>query len=148
MTVEARFVIPGIPIAKARPRFFRRGKFVGTYNQQTTEEGKMLLLVVDGIRRQGLSEALPFPARMPLYLHCTFDMPTPKGWSKRALRALEAGEYFPHMKRPDADNLVKFVKDVFNGTVWHDDSQVCQIRADKRYAVTPQTTIRVGVLIE
>jgi phage terminase large subunit GpA-like protein len=32
--------IPGPPIAKKRPKFARRGKFVTTYNPQDSEEGR------------------------------------------------------------------------------------------------------------
>jgi hypothetical protein len=34
--------IPGKPIAKKRPRFARIGKFVQTYSDQKTEEGRFL----------------------------------------------------------------------------------------------------------
>jgi Holliday junction resolvase RusA-like endonuclease len=34
---ELLITIPGKPIAKKRPRFARRGKFVTTYNDQQTE---------------------------------------------------------------------------------------------------------------
>ncbi len=37
-----KIIIPGIPIAKHRPRFARRGKKTTTYSDQETEEGLML----------------------------------------------------------------------------------------------------------
>ena len=46
-----KITIPGKPIAKARPRFYRRGKGVGVYSDQTTEEGRWIVLAnsqIDG----------------------------------------------------------------------------------------------------
>jgi hypothetical protein len=39
---QITMTIPGIPIAKKRPRFMRRGKFVQTYNCQESEEGRFM----------------------------------------------------------------------------------------------------------
>lgn len=36
-------------------------------------------------------------------------------------------------KRPDLDNLVKFLLDAINGVVFADDAQVCKISASKLY---------------
>lgn len=113
-------IIYGKPIAKARPRFFRRGKFVGTYSAQVTEEGRWLLdarpQVKTKINEGGIS------------LKCRFFFEYPKGISKKNRAA--ATQY---TKKPDLDNLVKFVKDCLNGIAWHDDSQVIYIEAAKFY---------------
>ena len=46
-----------------------------------------------------------------------------------------------HTKKPDLDNLIKFVKDCANGILWHDDSQVVTIEAAKLYSEEPETRI-------
>jgi len=65
-------------------------------------------------------------------------MPIPKGTSKK-----KRAEMIYHTKRPDLDNLVKFVKDCMNGIVWHDDSLVAELHAGKLYDENPRTAITV-----
>ncbi len=65
--------IPGKPIAKARPRFYRRGKHVGTYNSQETEEGKFILEVKSQMNGHELITG-------PITLTCVFVMPVPKSY--------------------------------------------------------------------
>ena len=126
--------IPGKPIAKTRPRFARRGKHVVTYNDQETEEGKVYLLVREQVKRP--------PLKGPIDLWVKFFMPIPKSTSKKNREAMEYG-LIRHTKRPDLDNLIKFIKDIFNGLVWKDDSQVCHIEAVKRYGKEPRTEVRI-----
>jgi Holliday junction resolvase RusA-like endonuclease len=123
--------IPGVMPAKKRPRFARRGKFVTTYNCQESEEGKV---------RWGMSAAMngrdAIPSGIPVTLRVTFFMPIPASTSKRKRESL-----IWHVKTPDLDNLLKFLKDCGNGILWHDDSQVCEIYAGKIYADNPRTVI-------
>lgn len=133
---ELSIVIPGCPIAKKRPRFFRRGGFVGTYNAQETEEGRAM---------QHLHRGLPegwTPIDGPVSILLLFDLPIPKSASKKAKIGMESGEIY-HTKKPDLDNLAKFVKDCANGIIWRDDSQVVRLEAIKRFAENPKTKIFV-----
>ncbi len=126
--------IPGPPIAKARPRFVRRGKFVGTYNPQETEEGRFLFEVQKQWRSDPITEAIT--------VECFFSMPIPKGTSKKKEdRMLEGKE--KHTKRPDISNLIKFVEDCLNGYVWKDDSQIFRIIGEKIYGENPRTIINI-----
>lgn len=127
--------IPGKPIAKARPRFFRKGNFVGTYSSQETEEGKWMLEAKQQVYIEKLMEG-------SIALYIIFAMPVVKGWSKKKLRLLDETIVY-HTKRPDLDNLVKFVKDCLNGIVWKDDSQICFLEAKKYYSLEPKTVIKI-----
>ena len=118
--MEKQITIMGKPITKKRPRFFRRGDFVGTYNEQETEEGRWMLEVKQYIDAQ-------IPAGTPIALRCYFYFEIPKSMSKKRRAAAM------HTSRPDLDNLVKFVKDCLNGLAWHDDSQVVSLIAKKFY---------------
>ena len=129
---EQTITVPGKPIAKKRPRFFRRGKFVGTYNEQETEEGKFMLLI------NNQWNFPPIDKGIKVELGCTFYMPIPKSTSKKKRENLNY-----HTKKPDLDNLVKFVKDCANGIIWHDDSQVAILTAGKYYSKNPRTEIMV-----
>jgi Holliday junction resolvase RusA-like endonuclease len=75
-------------------------------------------------------------------LFCRFFMPIPASASKKQ-RALMEGCAVPHTKKPDLDNLIKFVKDCANGILWDDDSQVTAITAAKAYYPHPATEIQV-----
>lgn len=115
-----KITILGKPIAKNRPRFYRRGKYVGTYNDQETEEGRFMLQA-----QQQWGKRLPVEGAVSL--KCWFVFNFPKSMSKK-----KRGEAM-HTKRPDLDNCVKFVKDCLNGIVWKDDALVVSLMAKKLY---------------
>lgn len=141
--------IPGKPVAKRRPRFFRKGKFVGTYNDQKTEEGRFLLEV-----QKQLGRHAPFAG--PTSIVMCFYLPRPKSHYRTGKHAGQLKNSAPqcHTKRPDLDNLVKFVKDCLNGIAYKDDSRICQLAAYKLYAdcitnrrPTPANTPRTKILL-
>ena len=127
-----KIVIPGRPVAKRRPRFARRGKFVTTYNDQETEEGKVLL----EIRQQLKGERWKGPALVLIW----FGMYIPKNTSLKKRRMMLSGE-IKHTKKPDIDNMIKFYLDVMNMEVFNDDSCVYQLTAIKEYTDEPKTEI-------
>lgn len=125
---ELLITIPGKPIAKKRPRFARRGKFVTTYNDQQTEEGKFIQIMM-----AQLSGHAPISADTPITMEMAFHMPYPSSMSMKKRKDAY------HTKKPDLDNMIKFFKDCANGILWHDDSQVMGIKAGKVYADEPKT---------
>ena len=127
------FKILGKPIAKKRPRFARRGKYVAVINDQETEEGRTYL----HIRRQWTIPPLDCPIKM--FILALF--PATKSSIKK-VDAMLSG-ITKHTKKPDLDNIQKFYMDVFNGLVWLDDSQVWKAEVEKGYTQDPQTIIRV-----
>jgi len=132
---ELKFVIPGNPLAKKRPRFARRGKFVTTNNAQESEEGKFIQVMMSQLNGHS-----PIPAGTPVWLLCKFFMPVPVSMPKK-------NHYIArHTKKPDLDNLVKFVKDCANGILWADDSQVSDLSAVKNYSWegSPRTEITIN----
>ena len=131
------FTIYGKPIAKKRPRFFRRGDFVGTYNPQETEEGLWMLEA---------KQQIPEKLEGALSLKAGFFFPPLKSWSKKMKTDVENGSNPLHIKKPDLDNLLKFVKDCLNGLAWNDDSQVCKIEAVKCYDRLTRTDIVIKEL--
>lgn len=134
------FVIPGVPIAKKRPRFVRRGKFVGTYNEQETEEGRFLLSVRTQYKASPLEGALK--------VEMIFLFPRPKGHFGR--KGLKPSAPKHHTKKPDLDNCIKFVKDCLNKEVWNDDSSVVYLEGTKKYVepgMEPATQIKIERVI-
>lgn len=131
--MEQKIIIQGKPIAKKRPRFYRRGKFVGTYNDQETEEGRFMWEV-----KSQWPYSVPHERQAPLSLRCIFYMPIPKHTSKKKRATL-----LYHIKKPDTSNLLKFVEDCLSGIVFYDDSQVAEVLAAKLYDENPRTEIIV-----
>ena len=132
--------IPGKPIAKNRPRFFRAKDYVGTYSDQETEEGRWMWEAKNQITPE-LQRSLPLTG--PIRLRLCFMMPTTKGWPKYKIEWINNGLLIPHVKTPDLDNLIKWVKDCLNGWLWKDDSQVYQIEAYKIYSLEATTSIEI-----
>ena len=125
-------IVKGKPIAKARPRFARRGKFVVTYNNQQTEEGRFLFEVQKQWARP--------PIEGPLKVRCSFEMPIPKSTSKKKTWAMIKDE-IKHTKKPDVDNLLKFTIDCLIGVIFKDDSQIIYLAGGKFYSEEPKTLI-------
>lgn len=138
---EIEITVPGVPIAKKRPRFVRRGKFVGTYNCQDTEEGKFKWDLLRAILPCRDGEEPLFLSGEAVSLTVTFYMPIPSSISQK-----KRADLYWHVKKPDSDNLLKFLKDCGNGVLWVDDSQVCHVEARKIYSDNPRTEIEMEVL--
>lgn len=120
------------PEAKGRPRFYRRGRYVGTYTPKKTLsfEARLKLLV---------SAYRPVkPVIEPVYVALTFCMPIPKSRKKK----LKQGDY--HIIKPDIDNLVKSALDPLCGVFWKDDAVICQLSVCKVYAETPGIRYSIG----
>lgn len=62
-------------------------------------------------------------------LDVTFHLPRPQ----KFLTKRYAGVSVPHVTRPDADKLLRVVKDSLSRVVWNDDAQVTDVVARKRY---------------
>lgn len=123
-----KITIPGNPIAKKRPRFARRGKFVTIYSDQETEEGKAFLQI-----KEQVNGHKPFEGAVSV--RSVFYMPRPKnhfgtGRNDGKLKP-SAPKY--HTKKPDIDNLIKFYYDIMNVLVWEDDAQVVSESSEKKY---------------
>lgn len=124
----------GNPVPQARPRFARRGKFVSCYDNQSK--------LKEGIKWQIKSQFREEPLTVPLALDLIFFMPIPQSLSGIKKRQMANG-VVAHTKKPDLDNLQKFVLDCLNGLVFKDDAQISEIRAKKIYSNKPGTTIRL-----
>lgn len=133
------FIIPGQPVAKGRARFARRGAHVVTYTPEKTVNYENLVKMAATAVMNGRE-----PTASPVALSVSLGMQIPASWSKKR-RELAAAGTIAATKKPDADNVLKCVKDGCNGIVWRDDAQVVRIHLDKRYSLTPNAIIRVIV---
>ena len=134
---RAHFVVPGQPVAKGRARFAKRGNFVHTYTPEKTANYESLVKLCAG---QAMAGSEPFAA--PVRVAIDIVLSIPASWSKKKQAAALAGD-IAATKKPDADNVLKAIKDGMNGIVYVDDSQAVDIRVIKRYGATPGVTVTV-----
>ena len=135
--MKVSFTIPGTPIAKGRPKFASRGKYVQAYTPEKTLNYENLVKVsYPGGKLSGAIEAT-------IYLF----FPIPKSTSKkkaedmRNLRTL-------HTKKPDADNCIKAILDALNNIAYDDDSQIAMVRAYKFYSDEPKADVVLAEIDE
>lgn len=116
--------IPMVPVAKARPRVTKSGfAFTPKKTLQAEYDIKYLLF-----------QARPkkFEKETALRLELEFYFVKPKSAPKNRV--------FPTVKI-DIDNLTKLVCDSMNKIVYHDDCQIIDLIAKKRYADKPGINI-------
>ena len=90
-----------------------------------------------------LSQCLSHPGYVCLEID--FVMPIPKSTPKKLMRSMVNG-VIPHTKKPDIDNLCKFVMDSLSGLLWQDDNQISELQTTKFYGAFPKTNITVTYL--
>lgn len=133
--------IYGVPQALKRHRHRSVGKFVQTYDPSSGDKEDFLWKAISDNKPD-----TPFLGAIELNL--IFYMPRPKSHfgSGRNENVLKASAPKYHTKKPDLDNLIKFVKDALNGVYWKDDCQIYQLGDTKKVytAMTP----RIEIVIE
>ncbi|KVP19392.1 endodeoxyribonuclease RusA [Burkholderia ubonensis] len=132
---RVEFVVPGKPVAKGRPRFARHGAHVRTFTPEATERYENLVKMA---ARAAMCETQPYEG--PVRLIVNIGLPIPASWSQKRQDAAAAGA-IGATKKPDADNVVKALKDGMNGVVYADDGQVVDLWISKRYARVPGVRI-------
>jgi Holliday junction resolvase RusA-like endonuclease len=131
------FTIPGQPVAKGRPKFARRGAHVVAYTPQKTASYENLVKLAATTAMAGRA-----PTDRPVRLAVSLALQVPASWSNKR-RALAIAGTIRATKKPDADNVLKGIKDGCNGIVWRDDAQVVEIQLRKDYAETPGAVVMV-----
>jgi len=132
--MKISFTLYGPPRPMPRPRFSRRG-FAYTPKKVKIEKQEFILKV----NKHKPQEMITCPVRLTI----SFMMPIPKSTTHKD-RAKMNSDIVPHIKKPDIDNLVKFVMDgLTNAGFWKNDSNVWVIYADKRYDSKSRTIITI-----
>lgn len=116
------FTVPGSPVGKQRARVTRRGAF-------TPKKTQAYEASVAAHARIAMMEAGAEMAAGPV--------------------AVQIVAYMPDRRRRDIDNVIKAVMDGLNGVLYHDDAQVHEVAASKRYdKASPRTVVAMTILEE
>lgn len=135
--MKVSFTIPGTPVAKSRPRFASRGRFMQAYTPEKTLNYENLVKIsYPGGKLSGAIEAT-------IYLF----FPIPKSTSKKKAEDMRSLRIL-HTKKPDADNCVKAILDALNNIAYDDDSQVAMVRAYKYYSDEPKADVVLAEIDE
>lgn len=124
------------PVPQLRPRVSSRGGYVRVYDPPKVKNFKNLL------RSLASSQYTRPPLIGPLSVSLTFYRPVQKSISQSERERRLSNQSKPVVK-PDTDNYIKSTLDALNGVLWHDDSQIVKIEAEKRYGETGKIIISV-----
>ena len=130
-----KLTIYGNPRPQQRPRFVRRGKFVGTYDPPESQNWK------ESIRWQAVQQKVEM-LEGALSLDIWFWLQRPKSLPKKVRDAI---------KKPDLKNLLSAVEDALEGIYYKNDSQFIDEQIHKRYAMnngTPRVEIEIKEIEE
>lgn len=118
-----KFIVPGKPQGKARPRF---NTYTGrTYTpSKTGAYEKLIALCFKQAGGKKLSGAIE------IKIDCFYQIA--KSHTKATKALMEKGEIQATIK-PDLDNIAKAVLDALNGLAFDDDKQVVRLEISKRY---------------
>ena len=129
--------IPGVPVAKGRPRFTTAGGFARSYTPAKTQRYEDLIRCEAAKAMNGDD-----PLAEPVCMTVTAYVQPPKSMSKkRRLEALD-GALKP-ATRPDVDNYAKAALDGCNAIIFRDDSLVTDLIVRKRFSERPRLVITV-----
>lgn len=120
------FTIPEVPVPQARPRLSKYGVYDPQSVQRRVAQAYIHAQMHGNAKLSG-----------PIYMEVVFYF-SPKLKNKK-LANLRNGCY--HNIKPDLSNLVKFLEDVCNGVVFHDDCQISYFMAKKVYSEPPRTHV-------
>ena len=136
MSEQITFTVPSKPVAKGRARSTRSGRH---YTPERTRVAESTVLahwfLHVGIDRQ------PHAGPFTIEIVSTFEVP--RSWTKAKRAAAIRGDV-PHTTKPDADNLLKLIKDALINAAYRDDSQAFHVGARKQYGETAGTTVTLN----
>ena len=134
MNMAVRFVIPGEPKGKGRPRMSTRTGIAYTPKETLSYENLVKWVYqesVCGPKLEGEIEAK---------ITCFYSIP--KSMTKRNRQLIEEGKLHP-TKKPDLDNVAKIILDSLNNIAFHDDSQIVKLEIEKHYSDNPRVEVYI-----
>jgi len=142
------FFIPGAPVAQPRQRHrIMQGKSGASFVSNYTPAKDPVNAFKAAARLAASAAWSGGPIVGPVEMNVSYLMPRPKNHYRTGKHAGSLKPDAPrmHTSKPDRDNLEKALKDALKGICWLDDSQVCDGRSQKLYALEAETP---GVQVE
>lgn len=139
--MTTRFIVPGEPKGKSRPRVYNRnGKSIATTPQDTLNYENLVKWCYssqgNGNKIQGEIEA-----------HIKAYYSIPKSMTRKNKQLIEEDKLHP-TKKPDLDNVAKIILDSLNKIAFDDDSQVVKLIVEKYYSDNPRVEVTISELYE
>lgn len=131
---EVKFIVPGKPFGKQRPRMSRRGKFTTTYTPKETVEYENLVK----ISYYASNSDTKLKGAIKAEIRGVF--PLPKSTSNKQKEKMLSGE-IKYTKKLDCDNMAKCILDALNNIAYDDDSQIYELKVSKEYGENPRVEI-------
>lgn len=132
-----KFTVLGVPVAKGRPKFAKRGNFVTSYTPQDTVNYENLVRLS---YQQSCEDLRVLQGEVSMKIDAFF--PIPKSTSKKKHQLMAIGA-IQHTKKPDADNVAKAICDALNKIAYADDSQIVSLEVNKFYSDVPRAEITI-----
>ena len=124
-----KFIVPGKPVPKGRPRFSK--KTGRTYTPNDTSKYEKLV-------RECYGDNYFFDTEyIKITVIAKFEIP--QSYSKKKKQEALAGKIFP--TKCDLDNIVKSITDGLNGIAFKDDRYIIRLEAEKIFAEEAETII-------
>lgn len=144
-----KITIAGKPLPKLRARVINRHGKVWAIDPQEKEKIKVKNQLMHEIQarfdseiKEIVMEASNLALASSYIVSCVFGLPIPLSLTKKKRKGILEG-FIDHTKKPDLDNLAKFILDVGNGILWKDDSMITELHLEKRYSENPYTNIEI-----
>lgn len=130
---KVKFIIPGEPVAKERPRLGKNGK---VYTPNKTHNFETTCSLAYGNRPRLDGERLR--------VEILFNFKVPKSYTKKNRKKALADKIGPTKK--DIDNCIKAVLDGLNGKAWKDDRYIHEVIAKKQFAEKSEIIVEITEL--
>lgn len=138
-TLESiRFVVPGQPFGKQRPKFSRVAQYVKTYTPRETVSYENLVKIM--YQQEAKGKMFSDDAMLDIRIIAYYGIP--KSISKKKRKAMLEHRIRP-TKKPDWDNIGKVICDSLNTVAYHDDSSVVDAQVRKFYSGNPRVEVTI-----
>ena len=130
-------LVKGRPQPQPRHRHWSKGKVSGTYDPAKDAKECFAAIVHEH------APTIPYDEPLRIDIAFYFDRPKSHYGSGRNADTLKTSAPSDHTKKPDKDNLAKFVMDALSGLYWRDDAVIVTGEVSKQYSTEPRTEIRI-----